>query len=86
MVEVTDDWQNTHTAYDLVVANLFANLIVEMSESLSRALSKTGILLCSGFFESDERNVRNSLERAGLIVCDRIVEDGWVALASESVG
>ena len=79
-IRIVDRWQTAEPSYDLIVANLFTSLLVEMSDAFSSALLEGGALLCSGFLESDAPIVADALERSGMTISDRILDDGWVAL------
>ncbi|MBI3783971.1 MAG: 50S ribosomal protein L11 methyltransferase [Deltaproteobacteria bacterium] len=84
-VHIIEEWLPVGNSYDLIVANLFAGLLVEMSEDLSLSLTNRGALVCSGFLAGDEEMVQQSLERHGLKVCARIIDDGWVTLLAERI-
>jgi ribosomal protein L11 methyltransferase len=69
-----------HGTFDLVTANLFANLLHELAPRLTRALRPSGLLICSGLLTADERALRNRYEALGLQVDDRYEEHAWVTL------
>ncbi len=68
------------TAFDVVLANLIAGLLVPLAPALREELQPDGILLASGIFMDREAEVRAAFEGAGLEVVDRRVEGDWVAL------
>ncbi len=67
-------------AFDLVVANLIASLLVTLAEPLCDELRPNGRLLASGIFIDREDEVRGAFEAAGLPVTGRWAEGEWVAL------
>lgn len=67
-------------AYDLVVANLFANLLVELAPALAARLAPGGTLIVSGLLESQETDVRRALRAAGLRHRRRRCLSTWVTL------
>lgn len=78
-VSVIDDWKEFIGPFDLIVANLFTNLLREMSDKLTRLLAPDGVLICSGFLAADEGTVLAAYS-ALAPVCRR-QEEGWVTLA-----
>ncbi len=73
-------------AFDLVVANLIAALLVELARSLHDELRPGGRLLASGIFEDRDGDVRAAFARAGLAVGGRWAEGEWVALEAVRTG
>jgi ribosomal protein L11 methyltransferase len=67
--------------FDLVAANLFANLLEEMTPRLVGLLRPGGVLICSGFLTDDEHRVRRAYESRGLRLQRRHEEQSWVTLA-----
>ncbi|HEV8403998.1 MAG TPA: 50S ribosomal protein L11 methyltransferase [Candidatus Limnocylindrales bacterium] len=67
-------------AFDVVLANLIAGLLVALAAELRDELRPGGILVASGIFVDREADVVAALERVGLSVVDRRAEGDWVAL------
>jgi ribosomal protein L11 methyltransferase len=68
-------------AFDLVVANLIAGLLMDLAEDLAAVVwPVTGRLLVSGVFHEREFDVRSAFESAGLEVVRRHSEGEWLAL------
>jgi ribosomal protein L11 methyltransferase len=67
-------------AFDLVLANLIASVLIALAAPLRDELRPGGTLLASGIFEDREADVRAAFEAAGLAVTTRTVEGEWVAL------
>ncbi len=67
-------------AFDVVLANLIAGLLVPLADSLCHELRAGGHLLASGIFVDREGDVRDAFETAGLEVTGRTAEGDWVAL------
>lgn len=68
------------TAFDLVLANLIAGVLVPLAGPLAGELRPAGTLLASGIFVDRETEVREAFATAGLDVSGRAVEGEWVAL------
>ena len=67
-------------AFDVVLANLIASLLVRLASQLRGELRPGGILLASGIFVDREADVREAFAAAGLAVGARSEEGEWVAL------
>lgn len=67
-------------AFDVVLANLIAGVLVPLAAGLWNELRPGGTLLASGIFVDREGDVRAAFEAAGLDVAGRVVEGDWVAL------
>ena len=67
-------------AFDVVLANLIAGLLVALAAGLRDEIRPGGILVASGIFVDREAEVVAAFERVGLEVVDRRAEGEWVAL------
>lgn len=67
-------------AWDVVVANILADVILGMADLLRGALKPGGVLVASGIIENRAEDVRQGLSRAGLTVYETRTEGEWVAL------
>jgi ribosomal protein L11 methyltransferase len=67
-------------AFDVVLANLIAGVLVPLAPQLRAELRTAGTLLASGIFIDREAEVREAFEAIGLSVVDRSAEGEWVAL------
>ena len=70
--------------YDLVIANIIANVIIALAPSFAGALKPGGALIASGIIREREDEVRAALAAAGLTVERREAKDEWVALAARA--
>jgi ribosomal protein L11 methyltransferase len=67
-------------AFDVVLANLIAGLLVPLAAVLGAELRPAGTLLASGIFVDREHEVARSFVAAGLEIAGRTTEGDWVAL------
>lgn len=67
--------------FDLIAANLFANLLNELAAQLADRLNPGGVFVCSGFLTNDEPRVRSAYEARGLQLTSRHEQQSWVTLA-----
>jgi len=79
-VHIRSSLDEVSGAFDLVTANLFANLLEEMAVRLVGLLRPGGVLICSGFLNADELRVRKTYEARGLRLVRRHEEQSWVTL------
>ena len=69
--------------YDLVLANLTADLLQGLASELAGAALPGGRLIASGFLSAREREVADALGEAGFGVARAQSEDEWSALLAE---
>ncbi|KAI4446927.1 Ribosomal protein L11 methyltransferase [Eubacterium plexicaudatum ASF492] len=70
-------------SYDLITANILADVIVPMAPYLYPCLKKGGILITSGIIDFKEQEVRKALEDAGFTVLETNVDGEWVNLTAQ---
>ncbi len=66
--------------FDVVTANLFANLLQELAPRLAALVRRDGVLICSGFLDADEPALRQTYAGLGFHVDRRYEEPPWVTL------
>lgn len=66
--------------WDVVVANILANTIIELLPDLKAAMSPEGRLILSGIIAEQEASVTKAATTHGLRLSERRVEEDWVAL------
>ena len=68
--------------WDLVVANILAETIVELAPALVRHLAAEGTLIASGIITDRAEAVINALGENGLSLVERREEGEWVAVVA----
>lgn len=68
--------------FDLVLANLVADVLVEIAPDLRARLAHGGTLVCAGIVREKEERVTAALAEAGLRVTGRDQRDDWVRLSA----
>ena len=72
-------------AYDLVVANIVADVIIEMLPIAKEVLKPGGLLIASGIIDLREQEVRQKIEKIGMQIEEIKTKDGWYMLAAKKV-
>lgn len=67
--------------YDVLCANIVADVIIRLSLDVKAFMKPLSILLVSGIIEERKDEVVSALEKAGLAVCNTETENGWVAMS-----
>ncbi len=70
------------TQFDLVVANIITNAILELIPELSLVLKPEGKFIASGIIEERFPEVKTKLEKFGFKVEKNIFEDGWAGVVA----
>lgn len=65
------------TGYDLVVANIVADVIIALSGAVDGLMAPGGRFLCSGIIDTRAGEVASALEQAGLRILERHEDQGW---------
>lgn len=68
--------------YDVVIANILAGPVIEISAPAADILKNGGVFISSGYVAKSEKEVQDALCLAGLAVSDRIVQEDWICLAA----
>ena len=63
--------------YDVIVANIVADVIIALAPQVGKLLKKGGIFLCSGIIDGREDEVRAAIERAGFTVTAHDSLEEW---------
>jgi len=74
---------NVGAGYDVVVANLLAEIVIRMAEGAAKVLLPDGILIASGIINNKKDEVKHVLEGSGLTVIHEAAREDWVALIAK---
>ena len=69
--------------YDVVLANIVADVIIALAPAVRGLLAEGGIFLCSGIIDTRAEEVAGKLKEAGLKIVETTTEEGWYAFAAE---
>lgn len=68
--------------YEIVVANILADVIIPMTPAAMDCLKKGGIFITSGIIDFKEREVREALEQAGMKILETNRQGEWVSITA----
>ena len=63
--------------YDIVVANIVADVILALSDTVENLKAPGGLFLCSGIIDSRAGEVEDHLRSAGLTILEKNQSEGW---------
>lgn len=69
--------------YDIVVANILADVIIPMAPVIPDRLKKGGYFITSGIIDFKEQEVKNAIEAAGLKVVEINHQGEWVNITAQ---
>lgn len=71
------------TGYDVVLANIVADVIIALAPAVRGLLAERGVFLCSGIIDTRAEEVAAALKAAGLHILETSTEEGWYAFAAD---
>lgn len=72
--------------YDLVLANIIADVIIPLAGFVGDFLAEDGIFLTSGIIEHRAEDVARALRAGGFVILETRRKDGWVAYTCKKAG
>ncbi len=68
--------------YQVVLANIVADVIIPLSATAGRFLAPGGVFICSGIIDTRADEVEGALRKNGMTILERLERDGWCAFAA----
>ncbi len=72
------------TGYNLICANIVADVLIGMSTIFSQFLVSSGILIMSGIISERQNEVIDAVKEQGFELIETHEKDGWVAIAMKA--
>ena len=69
--------------YDIVTANILADVLVPLTLVITQHLKSGGVYITSGIIEGKEETVRQAVEAAGLLVLEVTRQGEWVSVTAK---
>ncbi|MBQ9131131.1 MAG: 50S ribosomal protein L11 methyltransferase [Clostridia bacterium] len=67
--------------YDLICANIVADIIIRMTPDVGALMHENTVLLASGIISERSEDVIECFERNGFKIVEKLVDNGWCGLA-----
>ncbi|MDB5281879.1 MAG: ribosomal protein methyltransferase, partial [Bacteroidota bacterium] len=67
--------------FDIILANINRNVILQNISKWKLLLNETGLLIASGILVSDEHDIIEAAAKTGLVVKNKLNNNGWLAIA-----
>ncbi len=68
------------SSYDLVTANIIAQVIVDITPDIKKRMTSDGLAVLSGIIKERQPDVIDALDAAGLECIKEMTQDEWVAM------
>ena len=75
---------NITQAFDVVVANILAEVIIDLLEDVRQVIRPGAIIICSGIIEAYQPDVMEKMTVSGFDIIDVQKEGDWVAIVGRS--
>lgn len=72
-----------YECYDIVVANILADVLVPLTPVIVNQLKPGGIYITSGIIDDKEQTVRDAVEEAGLTILEVTYQGEWVSVTCQ---
>ena len=68
--------------YDIVVANILADVLVPLTPVIVHQMKPGGIYITSGIIDDKEDTVKDAVQKAGLEILDVTYQGEWVCVTA----
>ncbi|WP_186774201.1 50S ribosomal protein L11 methyltransferase [Chitinophaga pinensis] len=75
-----DSLKNIRNSYNVVLANINRNILLEFMADMRRLLVRDGILLLSGILKEDETAILEAARQHALVLETQLEKDNWLAM------
>lgn len=77
---IKDDSLHNDSLYDIVLANINKNIILENLQAFAACLNENGLLLISGLLKEDEEEIMNEMKKFSLEHIFTLHRGAWISL------
>lgn len=85
-VQKGDLFEKVEGKADLIVANIIADVIIKMSQTVKEHLNPGGIFISSGIIKDRSDEVKEALKENDMKIIEELVLNEWVALVAKMKG
>lgn len=79
---ISDLFSNVYKKYDIIFANILAEILVKMLSNASKYLKDSGLLILSGIIFEKEKLVIDALNDNNFEVIDKVYKNDWVLVSA----
>lgn len=72
-----------YACYDIVVANILADVLVSLTPVITKQLKPGGIYITSGIIDDKEQTVADAVKAAGLTILEITYQGEWVSITAQ---
>jgi ribosomal protein L11 methyltransferase len=69
----------TENEFDLVVANIQRDILLQIKKEIRERIKKKGILILSGLLIQDKDEIQNAYEKLDFSLCETKIADEWIS-------
>ncbi len=80
VLEGTIETLNFQEQFDVILANINKNVLLEEMPLYAKTLSDKGVILFSGFYEPDADDLKSTASKNGLTFVSKLVRNKWCSL------
>ena len=66
-----------YSGYDVVIANIFVDVIKQITGNIPGFLNPGGLFLCSGIIDGREGEVTEAIKNSGLSIVEHLTQEEW---------
>lgn len=74
-----------YEVYDVVVANILADILIPLTPAAVAAMKKDGVFITSGIIEGREKDVADAMKNAGLEILDIKAQGEWRCVVGKKI-
>lgn len=78
-----DDTIKTTNQYDIILANINLNIILDNLQAIADSAKETAIIVLSGFLKQDELLIKNTLKEKGLSYLSTLQNGEWISVLAK---
>lgn len=80
--EITNVWEQN---FDLIVANIQRDVLIQINNEINRRIRKGGILILSGLLIQDEDEIKREYEKLSFTFLDSKISGEWIAVVFRKI-
>ena len=74
----------TENEFDLIVANIQRDILIQIKKEIRERIKKNGILILSGLLIQDKDEIQNAYEKLNFSLCETKISDEWISMVFQA--